>query len=83
MQISIRLFGNLRQYLPKSSRSNTYMLAINDNTPLIDVLSQLAIPAEQPYLVLFNDTKLDKQLYAETIVSATDNIILLPPIKGG
>ena len=50
---------------------------------LADVLSQLPIPEEKAYIALLNDVKLDKHLYAETTVLAADEIVLLPPIKGG
>ena len=83
MQIVIKLFGALRQYLPVGSRFNSCTLTVNNDARLTDVLSQLSIPEAKAYMVLLNDVKLDKQLYAETIISAADEIVLLPPIKGG
>lgn len=83
MQVVIKLFGALRQYLPVGSSFNSCTLTVSDNAQLTDVLSQLSIPEVKAYMVVLNDVKLDKHLYAETIVSAADEIILLPPIKGG
>lgn len=83
MQVSVKLFGALRQFLPPGSQFNACQLTITDGALLTDVLQQLAIPDNKPYLVMLNDTKLEKHLYAETKISASDEIILLPPIKGG
>ncbi|NNE63394.1 MAG: MoaD/ThiS family protein [Gammaproteobacteria bacterium] len=83
MQVSVKLFGALRQFLPAGSEFNACRLNIDDGARLTDVLQQLPIPDDKPYLVLLNDCKLDKNLYAETEISASDEIVLLPPIKGG
>ena len=83
VQVSVKLFGALRQFLPAGSEFNACRLSVDDGARLIDILQQLPIPADKPYLVLLNDSKLDKHLYAETKISASDEIVLLPPIKGG
>ena len=83
MQVSVKLFGALREFLPAGSSFNACTLTIGDDAKLIDLLSQLPIPSGKAYIVLLNDSKLDKHLYAETGISASDEIVLLPPIKGG
>ena len=83
MQVSVKLFGGLRQYLPAGSAFNTCVLVMPDECMLMNVLSQLPIPENKTYIVLLNDVKLDRQAYADTRVSASDQIVLLPPIKGG
>lgn len=83
MQVSVKLFGGLRQYLPAGSAFNTCVLVLPDECTLVDVLSQLPIPENKAYIVLFNDVKLDREAHADTRVSASDEIVLLPPIKGG
>lgn len=83
MQVSVKLFGGLRQYLPAGSAFNSCVLTVPEDSELTDVLSQLSIPEDKTYIVLFNDVKLDKEAYVDTSVSASDAIVLLPPIKGG
>lgn len=83
MQVSVKLFGALRQFLPAGSQFNACQLSVGDDASITDVLNQLPIPENKPYLVMLNDTRLERHLYAETKVSASDEIILLPPIKGG
>ena len=83
MQVSVKLFGALRQFLPAGSDFNACRLTVEDGAHLTDVLQQLPIPDDKRYLVLLNDSKLDKDQYAGTEISASDEIVLLPPIKGG
>jgi len=83
MKISVKLFGALRQYLPAGSSFNACNLTIAEKSTIADVLTLLPIPEDKAFLVLFNDTKIDKEIYADTKVSAADEIVLLPPIKGG
>jgi sulfur carrier protein ThiS len=83
MQISVKLFGALRQYLPAGSSYNSCQLTIATNAMLEDVLGQLAIPDQKAYLVIINDEKINRQDYASTQLSENDEIVLLPPIKGG
>lgn len=83
MQVSVKLFGGLRQYLPAGSAFNACVLNLPDDSMLTDILSHLPIPEDKTYIVLLNDVKLDKETYADTPVSASDEIVLLPPIKGG
>lgn len=83
MQVSVKLFGGLRQFLPAGSAFNSCVLTVPDDSMLTDVLSQLPIPEDKAFIALFNDVKLDRIAYAETRVSTSDQIVLLPPIKGG
>lgn len=83
MQVSVKLFGALRQFLPAGSDFNSCRLTVDEGARITDVLQQLPIPHDKRYIVLLNDSKLDQQRYGETEISASDEIVLLPPIKGG
>ncbi len=83
MDIQVTLFGGLRHFLPPGSSFNKCTLRINDGDNLTALLGQLPIPADKPFLVMFNDQKLNPDQYDSTVVSASDDIVLLPPIKGG
>ena len=83
MQVSVKLFGALRQFLPAGSGFNNCTLTVPEQASLSDVLVQLPIPADKPYLVIVNDERLDEEMLAETNISASDEIVLIPPIKGG
>jgi len=83
MQVSVKLFGALRQYLPAGSGFNNCTLTVPEQATLSDVIVQLPIPMDKKYLVIINDERLDEKTLAETTISESDQIVLIPPIKGG
>ena len=83
MQVTVKLFGALRQYLPAGSGFNSCQLTTTENPMLEDVLGMLTIPERKAYLVIVNDEKLNREDYASTQILENDEIVLLPPIKGG
>ena len=83
MEISLTLFGGLRQFLPAGSSFNKCKLSIDDGASLQALLDKVPIPADKPYLVLYNDQKVNPEDYAGIRIGADDQIVLLPPIKGG
>jgi len=83
MQVTVKLFGALSQFLPPGSGFNSCQLTLAENPVLTDVLGMLAIPEHKPYLVMLNDEKINREHYLSTAVRENDQIVLLPPIKGG
>jgi sulfur carrier protein ThiS len=83
MQVTVKLFGALRQYLPAGSGFNSCQLTTSENPMLEDVLGMLSIPERKAYLVIVNDEKLNREDYGSTQIQENDEVVLLPPIKGG
>ncbi len=83
MQVTVKLFGALRQFLPAGSGFNSCQLTTTANSMLEDVLGMLTIPEHKAYLVIVNDEKINREDYASIQVRENDEIVLLPPIKGG
>ena len=83
MKISITLFGGLRQYLPAGSGYNKCDIEIDEGASLQSLLAKVAIPDGKPFLVMHNDTRITPEQYAELDIKSDDQIVLLPPIKGG
>ncbi len=83
MQVTVKLFGALRQFLPAGSGFNSCQLTTTANSMLEDVLGMLTIPEQRAYLVIVNDEKINREDYASIQVRENDEIVLLPPIKGG
>jgi sulfur carrier protein ThiS len=83
MDISVTLFGGLRHFLPAGSSFNKCRLSLEPDSRLEDLLRQLPIPADKPYIVIINDEKVSREDYADITVKSDDEIVLLPPIKGG
>lgn len=83
MDISVTLFGGLRHFLPAGSSFNKCDISTEDGTSLETLLQQIPIPENKPYIVILNDEKVSPENYAEIIIQEKDEIVLLPPIKGG
>jgi sulfur carrier protein ThiS len=83
MDISVTLFGGLRHYLPAGSSFNKCTIQIDDGSRLEALLKLLPIPAEKKYIVIINDEKVSRDDYADITIQTKDEIVLLPPIKGG
>jgi sulfur carrier protein ThiS len=83
MQVSVTLFGGLRHFLPPGSSFNKCEIELQDGASLENLLGQIPIPADKPFLVLLNDTKVNAEDYAGIEIRGSDEIVLLPPIKGG
>jgi sulfur carrier protein ThiS len=83
MDISVTLFGGLRHFLPAGSSFNKCTISVDEGASLESLLGQLPIPAEKPYIVIVNDEKVARDSYADLVIRGEDDVVLLPPIKGG
>ncbi len=83
MDISVTLFGGLRHFLPAGSSFNKCTLQIDEGSRLDALLKLLPIPVEKRYIVIINDEKVSREDYPEIIINSSDEVVLLPPIKGG
>lgn len=83
MEISVTLFGGLRHFLPAGSSFNQCTLELAQGDSLEALLQQLPIPPDKAYIVILNDAKVAREDYADITVNVDDEVVLLPPIKGG
>ncbi|MCP4767808.1 MAG: MoaD/ThiS family protein [Gammaproteobacteria bacterium] len=83
MDISVTLFGGLRHFLPAGSSFNKCSISVDEGSSLEALLQQLPIPRQKPYIVIINDEKVSREDYAEITIQSNDEVVLLPPIKGG
>jgi len=83
MEISVTLFGGLRHFLPAGSSFNKCVIGVDEGASLEALLQRVPIPANKPYLVIVNDEKVSREAYADTRIQVGDDVVLLPPIKGG
>lgn len=79
MEIEVKLFATLRDYLPKGSSRFSCKMEIDDRTTVEDVLSRLNIPEDMPKIILINGThaKKDQRLKEGDVLS------IFPPVAGG
>ena len=79
MEIEVKLFATLRDYLPAGSSRFSCKMEIDGRTRVQDVLSRLKIPDEMPKIILVNGIHGKN----EQILKEGDVLSVFPPVAGG
>jgi sulfur-carrier protein len=79
MEIEVKLFATLRDYLPKGSSRFSCKVEVDGSTRVQDILSRLKIPEEIPKIILINGVHGKK----EQILKDGDVLSIFPPVAGG
>ena len=79
MEIEVKLFATLRDYLPKGSSQFSCKMKIDGSTRIQDILSRLKLPEETPKIILVNGVHGKK----EQILKDADVVSIFPPVAGG
>jgi sulfur carrier protein len=79
MEIEVKLFATLMDYLPKGSSRFSCKMEVDDHTRVQDVLSRLNIPDDIPKIILINGIHGKK----EQILKEGDVLSVFPPVAGG
>lgn len=79
MEIEVKLFATLRDYLPKGSGQFSCKVEMDSTDTVRDVLEKLKIPKEMPKIILVNGvhSNLDRVLKFGDVLS------VFPPVAGG
>ncbi len=79
MEIEIKLFATLRDYLPQGSSRFSCKMEIDHLTRVQDVLTRLKIPEDMPKIILVNGIHGKK----EQVLKEGDVLSVFPPVAGG
>jgi molybdopterin converting factor small subunit len=79
MEIEVKLFATLRDYLPKGSSRFSCTMEIDGQTRVQDILSRLNIPEEIPKIILINGIHGKKDQF----LKEGDVLSIFPPVAGG
>jgi molybdopterin converting factor small subunit len=79
MEIEVKLFATLRDYLPQGSGRFSCKMEIDGQTRVEDVLSKLKIPEDMPKIILLNGIHGKK----EQLLKEGDILSVFPPVAGG
>lgn len=79
MEIEVKLFATLREYLPKGSGRFSCKMEMDDQARVQDILSRLNLPEDLPKIILINGihAKKDQRLKEGDVLS------IFPPVAGG
>jgi molybdopterin converting factor small subunit len=79
MQVKVKLFATLRDYLPKGSDGRSCLMDIDETTTIEQIISTFNIPEEIPKIILVNGLNgtMDQTL------KEGDELSIFPPVAGG
>lgn len=79
MEITLKLFATLRDYLPAGSKDNAMTLSLGKGAAIGDVLKTISIPEDIKLTIFVNGVHADKG----RVLEQGDVLAVFPPIAGG
>jgi sulfur carrier protein len=79
MEVEVKLFATLRDYLPKGSGRFSCKMEVDGHTRIQDILVRLNIPEEIPKIILVNGIHAKK----DQMLKEGDVLSIFPPVAGG
>jgi len=79
MEIEVKLFATLRDYLPQGSGRFSCRMEIDGHTRVQDILSKLKISEDMPKIILVNGIHGKK----DQVLKEGDVLSVFPPVAGG
>jgi molybdopterin converting factor small subunit len=79
MQVKVKLFATLRDYLPKDSDGKSCMVAADEQTTIEQIISKLNIPGDIPKIILVNG----RNGSLTQTIKPGDELSIFPPVAGG
>jgi len=84
MQITLKLFASLTDYLPPEARyTNVVTLEVADDIRISQLIEQQRLPEKLVHLVLVNGHYVAPQDRVERVLQEQDVLAIWPPIAGG
>jgi sulfur-carrier protein len=84
MNITLKLFATLTDYLPAESRyTNIVELDVATGTTIGQIIEQYQLPPKWVHLVLVNGTYIAPEHRASKELIQSDVLAIWPPIAGG
>jgi len=84
MQITLKLYATLSEYLPAGSKKHRIVLDISHQETAYAILARCDVPKEKAHLFLLNGIYLTpEQREQPTLIKAGDTLAVWPPVAGG
>ena len=82
MQITLKLYGGLKKYLPENASSNEAIIEIDKNFDVEQALNSYSVPSNQRHLVMVNGVYIKPEERTTKILSEADSLAVWPPSTG-
>ena len=79
MDIDLRLFANLTEYLPPGAEGRQARIAVPEGTTVAEVLDRLGIPRTLAKLIMIDGIHQPP----DTVLRAGNVLSIFPPLAGG
>jgi len=83
MQITLKLYATLGEYLPAGSEKYSTVLEVAGDDTAYSVLDRYHIPREKVHLVLLNGIYLTPEQRQQPNLKDGDVLAVWPPVAGG
>lgn len=83
MQVRIKLYAMLGDYLPPNAKKNEVDMEYPEGTTVSAALSSLQVPMEQCHLVLVNGIFIVPSERDSQVLEEGDALAVWPPVAGG
>lgn len=83
MNIRIKLYASLAEYLPADAVKNEADLDIKEGTTPTQVILRLGLPEKMCHMVLINGVYIAPDERSEKPLEAGDHLAIWPPVAGG
>ncbi len=83
MEITLKLYAGLSQYLPENSDKHSIILNISSSESALSILDKYNVPKESAHLVLLNGVYLEPEERNKPNFHEGDSLAVWPPVAGG
>lgn len=83
MQITLKLYASLSDYLPPGAAHNKIALDVADAAPVGTIIASLNLPPKLVHLVLVNGHFIAPEARATHVLRPDDVLAIWPPVAGG
>lgn len=83
MQITLKLYATLAEYLPEGTKNHRTQLEISETETVYNVIERYNVPKERAHLVLLNGVYLTPEQREQPTFKEGDTLSVWPPVAGG
>ena len=83
MQIELKLYASLGEYLPPGARANAAKIEVEEAMTPNALIDRYRVPREQAHLVLLNGQFVPPEQRDQALIGDGDTLAVWPPVAGG